>query len=371
MCNTVVVRRHGFREHDRGWWAAARGIIPWVGLAIGVLILLYLCVIKLPAQLYPPLTQSDLNGIPNANDKVMLQEARLQLQNNARGTLLQGLAATFFVVTAYLGWQQLQNSRRQLLLERQGQITERFTKAAEQLGNNNTDVRLGGMYSLERIARDSSDLEYREIVAQVLIAFIRGRAPWPPVRPGQYIAQADIDRVPTLRSRAVDVQTALTILADEIFVSSDGTSEKLHNRSPSRRQLSWVDLRRANLWNAHMPGYWLEGTNFHKAGLRKADLSGANLQDTCLRDTNLRGANLQRANLQGASLHGADLTDAKLGNPYYKEIEEPVRREIQSSYWLPAEYPESRVTRMVGARADLRTRWPEDFDPVRAGVILE
>jgi hypothetical protein len=203
------MRRHGFQERHHDQWSVARRFIPWLGLTIGVLILLYLCAVKLPAQFYPALTQSDLKEIPAANDRIALQEARLQLQNNARGTLLQGLAATFFVVTAYLGWQQLQNSRRQLILERQGQITERFTKAAEQLGNDNTDVRMGGIYSLARIARDSSDPENREVVAQVLIAFIRGRSPWPPTRPGQYIAQADIESVPPLRARAADVQTAL------------------------------------------------------------------------------------------------------------------------------------------------------------------
>ena len=194
-------------------------------------------------------------------------------------------------------------------------------------------------------------------MAQVLIALIRGRSPWPPTRPGQYIAQVDIDSVPTLRSRAVDIQTALTVLADEIFVSSHGTNEGFQSRSQSRRQLSGVDLRRANLWNAHLPGYWLERTNLHKAGLRNADLSGTNLQDACLRDTNLRGANLQRANLQGALLHGADLTEAKLGNAYYEEKEEPVRREVRSSYWLPVEYLESQVTRLFEVNRDWAAGW--------------
>ncbi|NEQ69782.1 MAG: hypothetical protein F6K21_30680 [Symploca sp. SIO2D2] len=37
----------------------------------------------------------------------------------------------------------------------QGQITERFTKAIEQLGSDNISIRLGGIYALERIAKDS------------------------------------------------------------------------------------------------------------------------------------------------------------------------------------------------------------------------
>src|SRR3954447_13018885 len=40
-------------------------------------------------------------------------------------------------------------------LSRAGQITERFTRAIDQLGSTQLDVRLGGIYALERLARDS------------------------------------------------------------------------------------------------------------------------------------------------------------------------------------------------------------------------
>jgi len=40
-------------------------------------------------------------------------------------------------------------------LTEQGQVTDRYTKAIEQLGSDKLDVRIGGIYALERIARDS------------------------------------------------------------------------------------------------------------------------------------------------------------------------------------------------------------------------
>jgi hypothetical protein len=40
-------------------------------------------------------------------------------------------------------------------LTQQGQITDRYTKAVEQLGGDKLHVRLGGIYALERIAVDS------------------------------------------------------------------------------------------------------------------------------------------------------------------------------------------------------------------------
>jgi hypothetical protein len=45
---------------------------------------------------------------------------------------------------------------RELSLARQGQVTDRYIKAIEQLGSDKwLDVQIGGIYALERIARDS------------------------------------------------------------------------------------------------------------------------------------------------------------------------------------------------------------------------
>jgi hypothetical protein len=41
--------------------------------------------------------------------------------------------------------------------DRQRRITEGFSKAVEQLGSDKLEVRLGGIYSLERISKESPD----------------------------------------------------------------------------------------------------------------------------------------------------------------------------------------------------------------------
>src|SRR5215207_3869121 len=47
----------------------------------------------------------------------------------------------------------------QIKADLQRRITESFTKAVEQLGSDKLQVRLGGIYTLERISRES-DLDY-------------------------------------------------------------------------------------------------------------------------------------------------------------------------------------------------------------------
>jgi hypothetical protein len=55
-------------------------------------------------------------------------------------------------------------------------ITDRLTHAIDQLGNDKVDVRIGGIYALERLAKDSaSDWP---AIGEILAAFIRAHAAW-------------------------------------------------------------------------------------------------------------------------------------------------------------------------------------------------
>jgi hypothetical protein len=89
-------------------------------------------------------------------------------------------------------------SRRTLELTEQGQVTDRYTKAIEQLGSEKLDVRIGGIYALKRIARDSARVH--PTVMEVLTAFIREHSheQWPPSGQGQ--------------STRPDIQAALTVV---------------------------------------------------------------------------------------------------------------------------------------------------------------
>jgi hypothetical protein len=62
---------------------------------------------------------------------------------------------------------------RNYRLSRRGQITDRFTKALEQLGSEHLYVRIGGVHALEHIMRDSAD--YHHDVIEVLSVFIHDR----------------------------------------------------------------------------------------------------------------------------------------------------------------------------------------------------
>ena len=106
--------------------------ITWLGVltACGLLAVLLVSIIVIPRWLYPPLSPADLRGIASAQARIQLQQAQSQLANDARSSVLQSLAGLLVVVGAMATW-------RQVHISREGQITERFTRAVDQLGSDN------------------------------------------------------------------------------------------------------------------------------------------------------------------------------------------------------------------------------------------
>src|SRR5262249_57559409 len=99
-----------------------------------------------------------------------LLQAAGQSPNHIRTTVLQGLAGVVGVAGAVATWRQVQISR-------EGQITDRLTRAVDQLGSTNTDIRIGGIYALERIAKNSPN--DRTTIQFQLGAFLRNHPSCP------------------------------------------------------------------------------------------------------------------------------------------------------------------------------------------------
>lgn len=182
-------------------------------------------------------------------------------------------------------------SQRTLALAEQGHVADRYTKAIEQLGSPELAIRLGGIYALERIARDSA--RDHATVMEVLTAFVRETPPLatpsvPSPRPGQ-------GGRPRLRA---DVQAAVSVV---------GRRDVTHDH-PDRR----IDLAEANLGGADLAGADLHGADLAQADLTDAELTGADLSHSNLWRANLTRVDLVGSNLADAILEDADLTDARL-----------------------------------------------------------
>jgi uncharacterized protein YjbI with pentapeptide repeats len=286
----------------RAFWHVALAVCGVVTVVPGSIILI-------PRLLYPPLTSSDLQGITSVQVRIQLQQAQSQLADYARSSVLQVLAGLVVVAGAIATW-------RQVHISREGQITDRFSKAVDQIGSPVLDVRIGGLYALERIARNSA--ADRNAILFLLGAFIRTRTSWPVGAPGgpQHPTPAVDEDIPWMRVRAADIQAAMGVLGrlpparEEPAISLS----RVDLRSVALRdaRLSGSRFRYANLARAVLIGAWLEGSDLTGADLRRANLEHAHMAGANLSRATLRWANLHQADLRNTNLRGTDLSDTVL-----------------------------------------------------------
>ncbi|MUN41674.1 pentapeptide repeat-containing protein [Actinomadura litoris] len=244
---------------------------------------------------------------------------RVEAVNHARSALMQSVTGLVVIVGVVFTAAGLLYTARTLDTTRQGQVTDRYTKAVEQLGSSKREVRTGAIYALERIAADSP--RDRLTIRDVLAAFVREHDPGPSTKTSKLPREPD-----------TDVDAALIVLARRTADPPSSAELDLHNvRVPNARfpkesddlgrviganlggaDLTRADLTRASLYNARLPGANLYAAKLRGATLDLADLGGAELRDADLFGAHLIGAYLRSANLNGADLRGAILNDADL-----------------------------------------------------------
>ncbi len=253
-------------------------------------------------------------------------------------TLVQILTAIVVLVGLY--W----TSRRVLAAEEtvrvaqdnvrvaeEGHLTDRFTKAIAHLGADNMAIRLGGIYALERIAKES-EKDHGPIM-EVLTAFVREHAP----------AQKEQNTPATSTTPPPDIEAILTVLGRRETTGQHRGTDRL---DLFRTQLAWMILPGANLRGATLCAATLWRTDLSGADLSGADLSGANLWRADLSEADLSGANLSVANLniadlRGADLCGANLSGALLRNAILSEAVNLTAGQVQSGTdWRHAHLPE-------------------------------
>jgi hypothetical protein len=256
-------------------------------------------------------------------------EDRPALVNEYRRTWAQIVGGFGLLLGLYFTWRRVEISQDQ-------QVTERFTRAIDQLGatddktgNPRREVRLGGIYALERIARDSPKRDYSTVM-EVLTAYVRENTPQAPRyskgssdatstsndAPAEADEGAKQPTPPEPRRPTADIQAILDVLGraqtrvpEEYRIHLDLHEAKLQGADLSRANFQGANLRDANLRKAILLSTKLQGALLQQADLRQAYLQGAKL-----RQANLEEANLEEANLEEANLQDAKVTDEQLAS---------------------------------------------------------
>ena len=249
----------------------------------------------------------------------------LELQNSYRATIVQALGGIALLFGLYMTWRRVE-------IAGEGQITERFTRAIEHLGSEKLEVRLGGIYALERIARDSERDHWP--IMEVLTAYVRERSPAPKM--------AEDGTTPLSTPVTADIQAILTVIGRRrVEFDSPGQAVDLSRTNLSHSSFPKGGLAAIDLWGADLSKAFLSGRDLSGISLLGARLVGALLFATDLSGAELIEADLSRAHLERADLSGAylavadlseaDLTKANLCGVDLSETQGLTRDQIESA----------------------------------------
>lgn len=159
---------------------------------------------------------------------------------------------------------------RTLRLNRQGHITDRFSRAVEHVGGDSQATRLGGIYALERIMQDAPSEQGP--ILEILTAFVRAEGR----EPGRE------------RSPPAELAAALKVL---------GRRDARQDPDGFRLNLSQADLSFCSLRDGDFAR-----TNFFKTDLRGTYLVGTVLIDALLEDADLRDATVRGVDFSGVTI---------------------------------------------------------------------
>ena len=232
-----------------------------------------------------------------------------ELENGARGTLVQLIGGVALILTFVATWAQIADSRRAseetLALTAAEQRNERFTRAMDQLASARMEIRVGAIAGLGAIARESA--VHREPVAQVLVAYLRNH-PQRPTRvpaPGALPPPDCTRRRSTFTMASPDTQAAVSVV-----VAQADLGRRPYNLS--RLDFGGLDAGAADFGEANLQNAVLAFATLNGARFANASLTFAGLEHSCLRDSSFRGAAAPGARFDAADLSGADLSQADL-----------------------------------------------------------
>lgn len=249
---------------------------------------------------------------------------RADAENNIRTALIG-----FLVAIGAAG--SLIYTARTYSLSRESQVTDRFTKAIEQLGHASLGVRLGGLYALSRIARDSSRDAPAVVSVMCQYARAESRRPTTPLQQltGSLKQRRSLRQLPQSIDPASGI-FGMDIRADILEAVSEAAllSQKL---PPLSLQLTGIRLDGAHLggmiaYEAALDGSSmrqavLSGADLRQSWIRYSQLQGswfveAKLQGAVFSYSRLEGADFRWSHLEGAMFYGASLTDANFDGAY-------------------------------------------------------
>ena len=224
-------------------------------------------------------------------------------------------------------------ARQQSETAERSYLSERYRQAASMLGHSEITVRLGGIYTLERLAEDYP-AEFQYEAFKLLLEFVRTPPALQQSQPKVWDGWLQLER-PATRP---DVQEAIRVI---------GKLERLPRNQDDTGLLYWMDLRGAQLCGVELYGLRLNRAHLENANLMYARLEDMDLTGAQLQWANCRQALVERADLSGAEMSDADFSGVKARNSQFRGAMMPAKMidaDLEQADLTEAKFPNTDLT---------------------------
>lgn len=206
------------------------------------------------------------------------------------------------------------------------QFNERYARAVELLGSSERTPRLGAIYALQQLAKDSQESHLAPVIS-TLTTFVRGwkRDPLiqlrPPVTDSAPLSDKERSQQREIRLKKYKEDMKWRFRNERPPAGYEGMHCDLHEETPSDVRAAIVvigsltagienieiDFRRTNLTNVDFSTVDLSRVRFDGSDVAGADFTGATLRNASFRDAAACGTNFFRCNLTDTDLTSASL----------------------------------------------------------------
>jgi len=207
-------------------------------------------------------------------------------------TLRDAGAGVIAIIGLILFFIRLTKQQKQIDIQIDQRVDERFNSAINLLGSSETSARTGAIYALRELAIEEE--KYRRQIAQILCSHIRSKTD-----------EAEYQKTHSERP-SNEIQTTIDLLFKEegLYIQDfKGVAE------PPKANLSHAYLIGADFISAQCQRANFTNAQCQKANFEYAQCQGANFFMAQCQGANFRSAQCQKANFADAQCQGVDFTN--------------------------------------------------------------
>lgn len=314
MYNPKIMHEAG-RRSSRAYLRRTVPVVWWITCLAGAVVALW-SLFFLPQYLL------------DARHFILSPTDRLDAESAIRTSILQLLGGVLLVAGLYF-------TAKGFRLTREGHITDRYAKSIEQIGHERLDVRIGGIFALERIARDSPT--DRQTAVEMLTAFVREHT------------RVD-SRTPSKENVSADVQAALSVLGRRPGAGVEHRRLDFYHCGLNDANLAGVNMQRAMFYYSRLVQTRFSNANLDEAGLsfceaERAAFTGASARKANFVNAVYKNGWFLHADLTDADFYGCDLSGSDFGRRYAADNDPPLP---------PARLTNARMTKAILLNTNLR-----------------